>query len=85
MDRRRPVGWRLPGEVVFIVGPAMRWAGPQQVPGQNTGVMAMRRCDGYDAESRRRERQYDAASRSIRAIAISLAASAGGKARKRSP
>src|SRR5438093_2497845 len=62
MDRPRPARRRSPGEVVFTFGPAKGWAGPSQVPGENAGVMAMRRRDGYAADSRRRKRRYDAKS-----------------------
>src|SRR5205823_1996380 len=45
MDRPRPVRRPSPGEVVFIPGRATTWATPQQLPGQFTGLTAMRRRD----------------------------------------
>src|SRR5439155_4564983 len=65
MDEARRARRRSPGEVVFIVGRAEGWAKGKQLPGENTGVMAMRRRDGCDAESRRRERRYDTESRCV--------------------
>src|SRR5437773_11290966 len=43
MARPRPVRRPSPGEEFLTHGPANAWAGAQQIPGGNTGVMATRR------------------------------------------
>jgi hypothetical protein len=62
MARPRPVRWPSPGEEFSIAGPASSWATPQQVPGQNAGLTALRRRDGYDAHAWGEAQRYDAAS-----------------------
>src|SRR5437762_14260851 len=43
MDEARRAPRPSPGDAVFTPGPADTWATKPQDPGQNTGVMAMRR------------------------------------------
>ena len=85
MDRPRCARRRSPGEVVFIVGRAKGWAAPQQVPGQNTGVTAVRRDSTvFDPEAQTRRELVEVPPPNSAQTASAYAESAEGGRRPRS-